>query len=85
MKYLPIIQIDALIVVLLNDHVLFCLSVGVVILNFLCSGAYTLLVAYTLENGMSTLQYGYLGAVISCGGLLGMFFVSIVKIAPDRR
>lgn len=69
----------------LTDRTLFILAIGVIILNFLCSGAYALLVAYTLENGMTTQQYGYIGAVISCGGLLGMLIVGTLKIAPRKR
>ena len=70
---------------ILADHAIFAFSLGVIVLNFMCSGAYALLVAYTLENGMTTQQYGYLGAVISLGGLLGMLVVGILKIAPTKR
>lgn len=69
----------------LSDRILFVFSVEVIVINFMCSGAYTLLVAYTLDNGMTTEQYGYIGAVISCGGLLGMLIVGIVQIRPERR
>ena len=69
----------------LTDHTLFTFAISVIIMNFLCCGAYTLLVAYALENGMTTQQYGYLGAVISGGGLLGMIFVGVLKIPPKKR
>jgi len=69
----------------LTDRTLLVFSAAVIILNFLCCGAYALLVAFTSQYGMTTQQYGYISAIISCGGLLGMLAVGVFKIPPQKR
>jgi predicted MFS family arabinose efflux permease len=52
----------------------------IILTNFLVSGFYNLLLPYVLGNGMSTQQYGYLGAFVSAGSLIGTFLLSMVNI-----
>ena len=52
--------------------------------NFLISGFYHLLLPYVLENGMSTQDYGYLGAFVSAGSLIGTLLLSTVNIYDKK-
>lgn len=68
-----------------KDRALLALGMVIVLANLFCGGAFNLLVAFTLDNGMTTEQYGYMGAAISLGGMLGMLYVGAKDIPAKKR
>lgn len=65
-----------------------CLKVFIpcaVILNFLCSGAYTLMIPFTAEKGFSLEQYGLLMSVNTIGSLVCVILLGIFKLSPRAR
>lgn len=63
-----------------NDMGLMKIGLIVVLANFLIAGFFNLLLPYCLENGMTTVQYGYLGAFISAGSLIGTLLLTVVDV-----
>jgi MFS family permease len=65
-----------------------CLKVFIpcaVVLNFLCSGAYTLMIPFTAEKGFSLEQYGLLMSVNTIGSLVCVILLGIFKLSPRTR
>jgi MFS family permease len=65
-----------------------CLKVFIpcaVVLNFLCSGAYTLMIPFTAEKGFSLEQYGLLMSVNTIGSLVCVILLGIFKLSPRMR
>jgi MFS family permease len=65
-----------------------CLKVFIpcaVVLNFLCSGAYTLMIPFTAEKGFSLEQYGLLMSVNTIGSLVCVILLGIFKLSPRAR
>ena len=67
-------------VFLKNDKGLLKLGAVALLGNFLISGFFNLLLPYCLQNGMTTQQYGYLGAFISAGSLFGTLLLTVVDV-----
>ena len=65
---------------LTNNTGIMKMGLIIILTNFLVSGFYNLLLPYVLGNGMSTQQYGYLGAFVSAGSLIGTLLLSMVNI-----
>ena len=65
-----------------------CLKVFIpcaVVLNFLCAGAYTLMLPFTTEKGFSLEQYGLLMSVNTIGSLVCVIILGIFKLSPKAR
>ena len=65
-----------------------CLKVFIpcaVVLNFLCAGAYTLMLPFTAEKGFSLEQYGLLMSVNTIGSLVCVIILGIFKLSPRTR
>ncbi len=71
-------------VFLKNDRGLLKLGIVTLLGNFLISGFFNLLLPYCTQNGMTTEQYGYLGAFVAAGSLIGTLLLTIVDIY-DRK
>ncbi len=56
-----------------------------ILINFLGSGFYNLILVFTTEKGYPLEQYGFLMTALSVGALLGSLLVAAVKMAPKRR
>ena len=69
---------------LANNPGILKLGLICILSNFLIAGFYNLLLPYVLENGMSTQQYGYLGAFVSAGSLIGTLLLSTVNIYDKK-
>ncbi|MBR4470456.1 MAG: MFS transporter [Erysipelotrichaceae bacterium] len=67
-----------------NDRGLMKLGLIVILSNLLISGMFNLLLPYCLQNGMSTQQYGYLGAIISAGSLIGTLLLALVDVGDKK-
>ena len=52
--------------------------------NLLISGFFNLLLPYCLQNGMTTEQYGYVGAFISAGSLIGTLLLTVTDVYRRR-
>ena len=63
-----------------NDKGLMKLGLICILCNLLISGFFNLLLPYCLQNGMTTEQYGYLGAFISAGSLIGTLLLTILDV-----
>ena len=63
-----------------DDKGMLKLGLVCILSNFLISGFFSLLLPFCLQNGMSTEQYGYLGAFISAGSLIGTLLPAVVDI-----
>ena len=56
-----------------------------IILNFLASGPFSLLLPFTVEKGFSVEQYGLLMSVWTVGSLVCIILLSIIKLKPKAR
>lgn len=63
-----------------NDRGLLKLSAVALLGNLLISGFFNLLLPYCVQNGMSTEQYGYLGAFVSAGSLIGTLLLTVIDV-----
>ena len=63
-----------------NNKGLKIIASAAIFVNLLMSGFFNLLLPYALDNGMSTQQYGYLGAFISAGSLIGTLLLSVMNL-----
>ena len=63
-----------------NDKGIMKLGLIIILANFLISGFFNLLLPFCLQNGMTTEQYGYLGAFISAGSLIGTLLLTVVDV-----
>ena len=64
----------------LNTIMLCALSI-----NFLSGGIFSLILPFCYEKGLDVVQYGYLSAVISVAGLVGVFIIGIWKMDKAKR
>lgn len=67
-----------------NDKGLLKFALCCILGNFFVSGFFNLLLPYCLQNNMSTEQYGYLGAFISAGSLIGTLLPAMTDIYQKR-
>ena len=56
------------------------IALSAIFINMMTAGFFNLLLPYALDNGMSTQQYGYLGAFISVGSLIGTLLLSVTNL-----
>lgn len=56
-----------------------------IILNFLASGPFSLLLPFTVEKGFSVEQYGLLMSVWTVGSLVCIILLGIIKLKPKSR
>ena len=64
----------------LNTIMLCALSI-----NFLSGGIFSLMLPFCYEKGLDVVQYGYLSAIISIAGLVGVFIIGIWKMDKAKR
>lgn len=64
----------------LNTIMLCALSI-----NFLSGGIFSLILPFCYEKGLDVVQYGYLSAIISVAGLIGVFIIGIWKMDKAKR
>ena len=55
------------------------------IINLLSSGAFTLILPFCLEKGVTVEMNGYLQAIFTCGSLLCVVLMGIFKLTPKMR
>ena len=63
-----------------NDKGLMKLGLICILGNLMISGFFNLLLPYCLQNGMTTEQYGYMGAFISAGSLIGTLLLTVLDV-----
>ncbi len=67
-----------------NDRGLMKLGLITILSNLLIAGFFNLLLPYSQQNGMSTEQYGYLGAFISAGSLIGTLLLTVIDVHDKK-
>jgi MFS family permease len=67
-----------------EDRGLMKLGLICILSNLLISGFFNLLLPYCLQNGMNAEQYGYLGAFISAGSLIGTLLLTVTDVYHKR-
>ena len=55
------------------------------LINFLCYGPITLMLPFVLNKGFSIDYYGFLMAIETCGSLLCVLGLSVIKLSPRQR
>lgn len=68
-----------------QEHNIRYLVQGMLLSSLFINGFFSLLLAYALENGMSVAQYGYLSGCFGVGSLLGLAFLSVVKVDKSHQ
>ena len=68
-----------------NDKSLRFLMSGALLLNFLVSGMFSIMLPFVYSKGFDVIQYGYLMSVFSLAGVVSMSVTGIVQFSYKQR